>query len=228
MGSRPPKATAPAGLGQFLQQAAEASVGTLPTIFQGFQEFGPKFAEAELGIRNLLFPLIQKVRRGTAGLLESRLAQSAAGEIPEFLKRSFQAATREAQSIRGIAQSPISAVQEGLGLAGLAEGVAQFNIGAGTRFGATPAPSIAGTAASTALLQPPRIEFGAELERGLIEDRDKAALQNFQVKQARRRALARAIGTGIGLVAAPFTGGASLALVGSSGSPAPFDVGTFF
>lgn len=231
MSSKPPKATAPPPLGQLLKQSAEASVGTFPTILRGFQEFGPQFAETESAIREQLFPLIQGTRRGVSGLLGQRLEQSAAGEIPEFLKRSFQGAVREGQSIRGIARSPISAVQEGIGLAGLAEESARFNIQEGTRFAGTPAPSIAGTAAGASLLAPPGIQQGAELERQLITDRDTAALQNFQLKQKQKQALARTIGTGIGLAASPFIPGAGLATTAfatKTGAEVGAGFGTFF
>ena len=229
MGAPPPSATAPPALADLLQQATQASIGTLPGILQAFQQFGPQFARAETGIRDILFPLIQRTRGGLASLLGERLGQTAAGEIPEFLRGAFQRSVREGQAARGIALSPIGVREEGLTLAQLSENIARFNIGASQEFAATPAPSIAGTSAATSLLRPPGIEFGAELERGLIGDRDAAALQNFRAAQARRQRIARIIGTGVGLAVTPFNPAVGGAIVsGFQGGQQSGTSGTFF
>ncbi len=208
-------------LGQLTDEAVTANIQNLPRIAEAFAQFGPQFGEAAFNSFVASNPDIARVIPKLADLLGTRLDQAKTGQVPDFVLAPARERLRTAQSIRGNALSPISGASEAQLLGELAEESIQNTLSqargfTGQRQGGE-APSLADLG-----LDLPGV--GDQVERGveLMDFEQTAAIENFNNRLARRKAIGKLIGGGAGYLAGGPAGAAAGRAIGGEVG------GTFF
>lgn len=197
-------------IGELTTEGTQANIAQLPLIIEAMNKYGPDFAAALLKTNYGSNPAL----KGLGELLSSRLEDAKSGGIPQYLKDAFTQNLRGAQAIRGFADSPISAAQEGFGLAGIADASINNTINSAIDFSNLDATSVS---LEDLGLNLPGIgdQTGKAQEQNISQI--QAAQDEYNLKRSDRKAKGSLVGGIVGGIGGSFLGDpVSGAAVGSS------------
>ena len=199
-------------LKELTSEAVSANISQLPEIAKAFAQFGPELGQAAFASFVAANPDVAKTMKQLGSLLTSRLSDAEGGQVPDFILAPFRERLRGGQAIRGVAESPISAVSEARELGEVAEGSILDTIRAavgfsGTSQGGTP------TLGDLGLDLP---DIGSQIDSGVKVQglENEALLENFALKRGRQKGksefIGSVVGAGIGLAVGNPLGGAAV------------------
>lgn len=193
--------------GELYDQAVSSSIGSLPKLLEAYQKFGPGFSKTlndifvqSQGRAAEAYPELFQVLKPLANTISQRLGYAQAGGLsgtPQPLIDSFSEGLRSAQAIRGMAESPISAVTEGRELAGLAEQFRRNSIGEGLSFAGLNFPEMPFADPSYLGLVPPSLSSLTGFNQGQSNKYADFVNNTLETTPPKRSKSSRAISGGL-------------------------------